>query len=285
LHSGSAAAAVGLYTAMMKRSVLVVLFVLFSACGAIAQSGPSAPSVDLQKQVQDLVKLQRTWGPEMNTPGMSLTLSEEGRVESNSNSSLMPKVAQSQQFGTTLTFSLRAVGAPKDKTYALVSWPVDLPATAKAPLTLAKGVTLDSHGTADRGGDQDKPVSLPLRPAPGEPVRVGLISTDDTVKIFTSIVPVPLEGKDHGCHISAVILTRNAEVVMFEGSGFQPDADIEVASVSGKEVRKQAKQADAKGNFMAVDLPFVEGQSHGNVKMTLKSDKCSPSVMVGWGKP
>ena len=206
-------------------------------------------------------------------------------MESNSNASLMPKVAQSQQFGPTLTFSLRAMGAPKDKIYSLVSWPVDLAASAKAPLTVAKGVTLDSHGTADRGGDQDKPVSLPLRPAPGEPMRVGLVSTDGTVKIFASIVPIPLEGKDHGCHISATLLTRNAEVVMFEGSGFQPGADVEVDSVSGKEVRKQAKQADERGNFMTVDLPFVEGQSHGNVKMTLKSGKCSPSVTVGWGKP
>ena len=177
------------------------------------------------------------------------------------------------------------MGSPKDKTYALVSWPVDLPATAKAPQTLSKGVTLDAHGTADRGGDQDKPISLPLRPAPGEPVRVGLVSTDGAVKIFASIVPVPLEGKDHGCHISAILLTRNAEVVMFEGSGFQPNADIEVDSVSGKEVRKQAKPPDETGNFRTVDLPFVEGQSHGNVKMTLKSGKCAPSVTVGWGKP
>ncbi len=270
----------------MKCWLLVVPFILFSARGAVAQSGSCyALRVDVQKLVQELVHLQRTWGPETSTPGMSLTLREEDRVESNSNSNMMPKVAQSQQFGTTLMFSLRAVGAPKDKTYSLVSWPVDLAATAKAPLTVAKGVTLDAHGTADRGGDQDKPVTLPLRPAPGEPVRVGLVSTDDTVKMFASIVPVPLEGKDHGCHIDAVLLTRNAEVLMFEGSGFAPNAEIEVDSVSGKEVRKQPKHADEKGNFMTVDLPFVEGQSHGNVKMTLKSGKCSPSVTVGWGKP
>jgi hypothetical protein len=271
----------GLYTAVMKRWLVVVLFIVFGARGVVAQSGASTAAVDVQKLVDDLVKLQRTWGPETSTPGMSLTLNEEGRVESNSNSGMMPKVTQSQQFGTTLTFSLRVTGAPKDKTYSLVTWPVDLAASAKAPLTVAKDVTLDSHGIADRGGDQDHPLTLPLRPAAGEPVRVGLVSTDDTVKIFASIVPVPLEGKDHGCHISAVLLTRNAEVVMFEGSGFEPGADVEVDSVSGKEVRKQAKKADEKGNFMTVDLPFAEGQSHGNVKMTLKSGKCSPSVTVG----
>ena len=72
----------------MKRWLLVVSFILFGARDAVAQSGPSTPSLDVQKLVTELVRIQRTWGPETSTPGMSLTLREEDRVESNSNSSM-----------------------------------------------------------------------------------------------------------------------------------------------------------------------------------------------------
>jgi hypothetical protein len=217
--------------------------------------------------------MQRAWGPAMSTPKMTITLKEI------------------QSTADTQTYRLQTVGAPKGMHYSLVTWPV----TSNAPQTVAEGVSLNADGiaicagkTASDCGSSDKPddpIDLEMHAAPGEPVRMALISTDSSVKLFTKTVPVPLEGKDRGCRVEAILLTAGAEAVMLEADGFAPNSELTILSLSGTETRTDKKSADANGHYSMVDLPYVEGVDHGSVSVTIKSAKCSPSVTVNWGKP
>jgi hypothetical protein len=128
-------------------------------------------------------------------------------------------------------------------------------------------------------------VQLKERPLPGEPVRFGLMSSDGTVKLYTQVVPFPLNGKNHGCRVEAIVLTHNAGVVMLHGTGFAPGATVEVDSKNGKDESKATLQADAKGEVAQVETPLVQGEVRGTAKVTLKAEKCAPAVSVPWGEP
>jgi len=154
----------------------------------------------------NLVKAHNNWGPKASTPGTSAVLKESGRS------------------GTIIRFRLYVEGAPKDTIYSLVAWPV----TQKSPSKSMEGVTLDASGLAicagtpgTCGGDKpNDPIDLIFQPVPGEPVRVGLISTDGAIKVLVKTVPIPLRGEDRGCAVDAVLLTPGSELVLIEGSGF-----------------------------------------------------------------
>jgi hypothetical protein len=255
----------------MKKSWVFVAFLL-TAGGSrvlVSQTVAGTPTQDVRASVEGLVKIQRVWGPLTSTPNMSLTLTESSRS------------------GDGIRMSLHTAGLPAGKTYSLVSWPV----TEKNPVTLMDGVTVDSSGIAIcagsagmcKGDKPNDPINLVLRPVAGEPVRLALISGDESIKVFANTVPIPLRGTDQGCTIDAVLLTPGAELVWIEASGFRPNSTLTVSSSSGGEVRGEDKRANADGSFRTAILPYVEGLSHGVVTVTLKSAKCSPSVKVPWG--
>ena len=256
---------------MQKSTWLTVVLICATAKSVPQQDQAGSAKPDVQTAVEKLVKMHSAWGPAISTPGMTLTLRETARSSE----------------GTT--FRLQTTGTPRDKIYSLVSWPV----TEKSPITLAQGVTLNASGvgicsgrTPDNCGSIDKPddpIDLEMHSIPGEPVRLGLVSSDNAVMVFAKIVPVPLAAKDRGCNIDAVLLTAGAEAVEIEGDGFPPNSELTVVSVSEKESRQDAKLAGADGTFSMVDLPYIEGRDHGKLTVTLKSSKCSPTLTIPWG--
>jgi len=185
---------------------------------------------------------------------------------------------------------LYAEGVAKDKAYSLLAWPV----TQKGPSKVLSGVTLDASGlaicagTPGTCGSADKPndpIDLKLRPVPGEPVRLGLISEDGATKVFAKVVPIPLRGEDRGCVVEGVLLTPSAELVLIEGSGFPANGDLMMDSNSEGERHAGKAKADQDGRYTTAVLPYKqEGPSHGTLKVTLKSAGCSPSVEVPWGR-
>ena len=57
-------------------------------------------------------------------------------------------------------------------------------------------------------------IDIPFRPVPGEPVRLGVVSQDGSVKAFAKIVPLPLQGEDKSCRVSAVLLTAGGSLCL-----------------------------------------------------------------------
>src|SRR5258708_889642 len=131
--------------------------------------------------------MHAAWGPAASTPSASLTLKESSRS------------------GPVIKFGLYAEGVPQDQTYTIVTWPV----TQNRPSEVMNGVTVDASGQAIcagtpgtcRGDQPNDPINIATQPVPGEPVRLGLVSTGGATKVFAKIVPIPLRGEDRGCTV------------------------------------------------------------------------------------
>jgi hypothetical protein len=229
---------------------------------------PSTPSAE--ETASRLVKMHDAWGPKASTPNMSLSLKEASRE------------------GPVIKIRMYATGLPKDGIYTLVTWPV----MARGPAASLRGITFDESGlavcagTPGTCGTPDKPndpIDLDFKPVPGEPSRVGLISADQSVKVFAKLVPIPLRGEDKGCSVEAVLLTPGSEVVLIEGTGFQPNSEVVMDSESGGERHGAKSNTDANGRYVSAILPYKPGLARGTASVYLKSAACSPSVNVPWG--
>lgn len=186
---------------------LALLFALLSVQLAYGQSVSPQSNANMQEAVSKLVNMHTAWGPKASTPNTSLTIKE------------------SERSGPVIKFRLYAAGVPKDGIYAIVAWP----ATQQGPSEVLTGVTLDASGlaicagtpgTCGSGNKPNDPIDLALQPAPGEPVRLGLVSAGGATKVYARLVPVPLRGEDRGCSVEGVWLTPGAELVLIEASGF-----------------------------------------------------------------
>lgn len=226
---------------------------------------------DVTKQVESLVQLHQVWGPKSSTPGASLAI--------------QPGIQQ----GQVMKFRLVSAGAPRDVTYSIIAWPV----TQKGPSEVLRGVTLNDSGLAICAGrpgtcgspdKPDDPIDLALRPASGEPVRLGLVSVDGKTKAFAKLVPVPLRGEDKGCGIEATLLTPGGEAVLIEGTGFPPNSDIAMDSESGDERHSAKGKVDSEGRYSSALLPYRRSVTQGTTNVALKSGTCAPSVNVTWGR-
>ncbi len=197
-------------------------------------------------------------------------------------------------FGPSVGYNLRVDGGAKEGTWTVLQWPV----TQMTPTPMGHGVTLDGHGTAVcsgsiRGGckgvngddSQKNPVEAKERPLPGEPVRLGMVSSDGAVKVYAEIVPFPIDAKNKGCKVQSIVLTRGSGVVLMEGTGFAPGEDVLLSEKNGKDEKTETVKADDKGSVIKPIFPRVHGEERGEMKVTVKGGKCSPSVNVPWGQP
>jgi hypothetical protein len=218
-----------------------------------------------------LVEMHRAWGSKASTPNASLTLKEAERSEQ------------------VLKLRLIASGVPKEGIYSIVAWPV----TQRGPAAVLIGVTLDASGVAVCAGKPgtcgsadkpDDPIDLVFRPAPGEPVRLGLVSADGATKVFAKAVPVPLRGEDQGCTVEVTLLTPGAELVLIEGDGFPAGREIAMDSKSDPERQGGKGKTDADGRYASALLPYLQGVAGGTTEVTLKAGKCAPSVNFNWGR-
>ena len=255
---------------MSKTNALVFRFIVLAsiALPALGQ-GTAAPS-GTEDAVNRLVKAHQAWGPAASTPNTSLSLKEASRE------------------GQTIKVRMYATGLPKEGTYSLMQWPV----TQRGPTEIFSGVTFDESGLAvcagtpgTCGGDKpNDPIDVVLKPVPGEPSRLALISADQSIKVFAKIVPIPLRGEDNGCSVEAVLLTPGAELVLIEGTGFPPNSDIVLDSESEGERHGGKAKTDVNGRYVSGILPYKQGMARGTTKVNLTSAGCSPSVSFPWGK-
>lgn len=236
---------------------------------AFGQNDPPSSQTDLQKSVQNLMKVQAAWGPKASTPNMSLSIKETSRS------------------GETIKFGLFSDTLPKDKTYSIVSWPI----TQEKLSAILSGVMFNSDGVAIcaglpntcAGGKPNDPIELVTQPVPGEPVRFGVVSNDGASKAFAGIVPLPIKAEDRGCTLEAVLLTPGATLLWNEGSGFAPGSEVTFEGDSEGERQSKTDRADSDGHYIFSILPYKQGVAKGTIKITLRSTKCSPSVTVPWG--
>jgi len=252
------------------NATLVFRFIVLASIALPALGQGTTVPTGTQDAVNRLVKAHQAWGPAANTPNTLLTLKEASRE------------------GPVIRIRMYATGLPKEGIYTLVQWPV----TQREPSAALGGVSFDEAGLAvcagtpgTCGGDKpNDPIDVVLRPVPGEPSRLALVSADQSIKLYAKIVPIPLRGEDKGCSVEAVLLMPGSELVLIEGVGFPPNSDIVLDSESEGERHGGKAKTDANGRYVSGILPYKQGVARGTTKVDLKSAGCSPSVSFPWGK-
>jgi len=249
----------------MSTRQVCIGFVLLAAGGMLcAQSDSSS----LMKFLSDQVNTHLAWGPHANSKGASLELEAKRVDESN------------------FDVRLKAKGMSGSERYQLVSWPLN----QRGPSVIAANVIVGVDGYVTCPNDQTKcldaapgtQVVLHLRPVPGEPTRLALLSKNREVKAVEKTTLLPLQSSDGSCDLKATLMLPDGVAILFEGSGFAPNEIVTESSSSGPETHSDPKQTDSAGRIYTVSLPAVKGQDNGELKMTFRTSRCAPTVTVPW---
>lgn len=270
----------------MKTPILTAILVVLSVAGV--QKQPAAPAkkpATPQNQAAAPQSLSReqalsyfaqaTIGWEKaSTPGM--------RAE-------MVLLNKGAPNGKPVTiYKIKVTGAQPLRKYSLEIWPI----TFSNPGTVMEGLMIDTQGrvgcpaqssdSCSRNFD-GKEISLSYSPTKGEIYRNALISTDRKSRVFFSVVPDPILGRDGVCSLEVLRLQPAFELALIHGRGFKPGESVAFHSQSYQEVHDVEAKADQQGQFWVPFTPYVEGKTSGTTSVTGKSATCAPTVSFNWG--
>lgn len=289
-----------------------------------------------------LASVEAHWGPEMDSPGVSLAVNEVKR-------------AKTPEGATQITYQMTGSGfAPSDK-LMLVRWPLNaeahtvmgginvdakgmvvcgaaapaqsaLPTNALAltPVSLAAVGSVQATGQA--GGvsapapnagaapqapalppdcsatmQPHQPVEIQATVAPGEAVRVALLTMDRKRGAAVSTIPFPLANADKGCRLQVILGMKNAALVLIDGTGFPANTPLTLDAITGDTTRPLHLKTSADGRILFPLLAGVKGETSGETTVrfagvnrppTLNTPKeavppppdCAPSVTYHWGE-
>jgi hypothetical protein len=224
------------------------------------------------------------WHRDCSTAGVKLALEEQQRVQ--------------LQAGVVTSYRVSVGSVPSGALYAIWTKPTHGP-----PLALLTGLTADAAGhlvCADSTAFAGQPVvrsllgwcgqrtvddivmSAPPSFALGEPVSIALLSTDQSVRVYASAIPYPLEASSGGCSVAGEMLNR--ETFAFSGFGFAPGETLRINSHSGRDAMGQAALADDDGRLgTTIILPAVRGRRGGEATFEVGGGSCSVMLRYGWG--
>jgi hypothetical protein len=187
-----------------------------------------------------------------------------------------------------MQYRVKVSGAPKNKLYTLVAWPITIP----QPATMMDGLAIAADGTVGCPPDSTRScaqrmkgaeLKLTYTPGIGEIFRHGLISDDHTTRIFFSIVPAPMMEQDKACSLEIVRLSPRFELALIRGKGFTPGEQIAFHTQSYQEVHDSQPKVNPQGEFWATLSPFVKGRTMGTTQVVVKSKSCAPTLSFEWG--
>jgi hypothetical protein len=187
-----------------------------------------------------------------------------------------------------MQYRLKVSGAPKNKLYNLIAWPIMM----SAPATIMEGLAIAADGTVGCPPNSDRScaqrfkgseLKLTYTPGIGEIYRHALISEDHTARIFFSIVPAPMVEQDKTCSLEIVRLSPRFELALIRGKGFTPGEQISFHTQSYQEVHDSQPKVSPQGEFWATLSPFVKGRTMGTTQVVVRSKSCAPTLSFEWG--
>lgn len=190
---------------------------------------------------------------------------------------------------TVMDYRLKVIGAPHDRFFTLMAWPV----TLSQPVAAMEGLVVATDGTVGCPADstkscaehiKGKELHLSYVPSQGEIYRHALVSEDHQARIFFSIVPEPMIASDKACSLEVVRLSPQFELVIVRGKGFAPGESLRFHTESYQENHDAQVTADARGDFQAYVTPAVKGRVSGTTAVTAVGKNCSPSASFEWGQ-
>jgi hypothetical protein len=187
-----------------------------------------------------------------------------------------------------MQYRLRITGAPKNKLYNLIAWPI----TVAEPATIMEGLAIAADGTVGCPPNSDRTcaqrfkgaeLKLTYTPAIGEIYRHALISEDHQTRIFFSIVPAAMIEHDKACSMELVRLSPRFELALIRGRGFAPGEQVAFHTQSYQEAHDSQPKVDTSGEFWAVLTPFVKGRTMGTMEVSARGKSCAPTLSFEWG--
>jgi hypothetical protein len=187
-----------------------------------------------------------------------------------------------------MQYRLKVTGAPQNKLYSLIAWPIVLP----APVTMMDGLAIAADGTVGCPPDSTRncaqrikgaELKLTYSPGVGEIFRHALISEDHQSRIFFSIVPAPMIETDKSCSLEVVELNPGFGLAVVRGKGFQPGESLLFHTQSYQEVHDLQPTVNPQGEFWAMLSPWVKGRTTGTTEVSVKGKSCAPRLSFEWG--
>jgi hypothetical protein len=259
-------------------------------------------------QVMRVASTMANWGPKTGTPGITLAMKETARTKTDA--------------GTEITYRLTATGFAPGARLTLLRWPLNqnmapvmdglvidgsgtavcagpgspINAEANAPSATTPesstgsgagpGAAAKAPGVASctQKMAANAPVEITTTAAKGEAVRLALLSEDKKSGAVTSAVPFPLAGEDRGCKLQVLLGSKDAELVLIEGDGFNANLPFTLGAETFGQKTSLAAKPDAQGHFVAALTPYVQGHDSGDTVIFYQSDACTPTLSFHWGK-
>jgi hypothetical protein len=277
---------------------------------------PTPAELEQQRQQQALAAatrlatLQARWGPAMDTPGLSIALTEVQRTRTAA--------------GTTqITYQITGTGFSPDERLMLVRWPLN---TEAEPVMgginfEAKGVAVcateaqpvppasatpnaSAEAAAPAGGLSAAPVpnggGTPLAPArppscantmqphqpveiqttaaAGEAIRVAVLSEDRRHGAAASVIPFPIANVDKGCKLQVILGMKEAALVLIEGTGLPANTAVKIDAITAGNTRTLHPKTNADGRLVSSILPGVSGQDSGETTVRFGGVNHIPSL-------
>lgn len=303
---------------------------------APAQTQPAAPKLQLQdlppephtptpaelQQQHDqavlnaavrLATMQAHWGPEMDSPGVTIALTETGRMKT--------------EQGTSITYRITGSGFPPDEKLMLVRWPLNAEARAvmtgigfdaqgvavcndTAPVQAASSATASAEALAqaaaqvsgssstpapapNAGNAQpgivppptcaatmqpQQPVEIQVTAAQGEAVRVALMTGDRKHGAAVTTIPFPLANADKGCKLQVILGMKDAALVLIDGTGFPANTPLKLEASTGDQSRELHPRANAEGHIVVPLLTGSKGQTSGETTVKFAGLNRQPTL-------
>jgi hypothetical protein len=242
---------------------------------AKAQATPQTPDLDaaIQTKLMQTATATINWD-KSTTPGAKAEIQ---------------LIKKDQANGRPLVqYRLKITGAPRNKLYTLIAWPI----TVVEPATIMEGLAIAADGTVGCPPDSNRScaqrfkgaeLKLIYTPAIGEIYRHALISDDHQSRIFFTIVPAPMVEHDKSCSMELVRLSPRFELALIRGRGFTPGEQVNFHTQSYQEAHDSQPKVDPSGEFWAVLTPFVKGRTMGTVEVSARAKSCAPRLSFEWG--
>ena len=269
---------------IMRHSfvLIAILGVCFAAAGQAAkqQPKPSATATPAQPQPPS--------DEELMAKAAEATINWDSSTTKGAHVDVLLIKKDQAQGKPLMQYHLKVSGAPKNKLYNLIAWPIMVaqPATIMEGLAIAADGTVGCPPNSDRSCAQrfkGAELKLTYTPGIGEIYRHALISEDHATRIFFSIVPAPMVEQDKGCSLEIVRLSPRFELALIRGKGFTPGEQISFHTQSYQENHDLQPKVNPQGEFWATLSPFVKGRTMGTTQVVVKSKSCSPALSFEWG--
>lgn len=245
--------------------VLACVFVAFLAPPMARAAAPAAADTSFFPYPGDGAR---------STHGASLRLVPLGRV----------KTAGVNEYD----YRIVAQGFPRGRVYRL--WFARLGSPAEL---LCGALVADSSGSlvpSDSAATFERSICPPLDDIelgaseylPGEPYRVGVISTDDSVRTIATAFPHPIEARDGRYHILLEMNSADRRAFTLWGVGFAPNEDLRTRMTSGGESQEGPAFADERG-VLRILLGAPAGPAGGTVTYEVLGPEGRPKITYRWG--